>query len=133
MSTAMERQSGRELTGTNPERTRSLPCFQPRVDIYEVSGELVLVADMPGVANESIDIVFENGVLAISGKVEKRQPEGTQYLLSEYGLGDYHRAFEVSEAIDATKISAEYSDGELVVHLPKAESARPRRIEVKSR
>ncbi len=117
-----------EVTRTEP--TRCGLCYRPNVDIVEQANELTVLADMPGVSARQIDIKFENGTLEIFGKVEPRQTEETRFLLQEYGVGHFHRTFQVSEAIDAAKISAEYADGVLTLHLPKVEAARPRRIEV---
>jgi HSP20 family molecular chaperone IbpA len=85
---------------------------------------------MPGVPEDSIDINFQDGMLTIHGKASPRQPEETTFLLTEYGIGDFHRTFRVSEKVDASKISAEYRDGVLILHLPKAESHKPRKIAV---
>lgn len=114
------------------ERTRSGLCYRPNCDILEKAEELLLLADMPGASGETIDVKFEDGTLTIFAPVDMRQGGETDYLLREYGVGDYFRTFEVSEAIDASKISAEFADGVLTLHLPKAESAKPRKIEVKS-
>lgn len=128
--TAVERQEGRELGRQEP--TRGAPRYRPVVDILEVDDELRVVAEIPGTKAENIDINFEKGVLTIHGKVEPRQAADVKYLLREYGVGDYYRAFEVSETIDAERISAEYSDGVLTLHLPKVERARARKIEVRT-
>jgi HSP20 family molecular chaperone IbpA len=131
MSTAIQKKADRKSTPAGAERTWNRPSFQPRVDIIELPGELNLIADMPGVESDGIDIQFENGILSIFGKVKDRQPEGTRYLWHEYALGDYHRTFQVSEVIDPERIRAEYSDGQLTLHLPKVEAAQPKKIEVK--
>lgn len=133
MTTAIQKQSDQGVAPAGAERTRSRRCFQPLVDIYELPGELTLVADMPGVDPAGIDIQFENGVLSIYGKVENRQSEGTRFLWNEYGLGDYHRTFQVSEVIDGQRISAEYSAGQLKLHLPKVAKAQPRKIQVETK
>ncbi len=112
------------------EHTRSGRTFRPHVDIHEEGDELVLVADMPGVKADDVDIRFEDGVLTIHGPVPERGPENCQFLLFEYGMGDYYRTFRVSEQVDASRIRAEYADGVLTLHLPKTESAKPRKIEV---
>jgi HSP20 family protein len=114
------------------EHTRCGCHYRPNVDILEVGDELLVLADVPGASGQDIDVDFEDGNLTIHAKVEPRQEESTEYLLREYGVGDYYRTFRVSEAIDAAKISAEYADGVLTLHLPKAESTKPRKIEVKS-
>lgn len=131
MSNATERevQAGRELARHEP--TRGVPRYRPSVDILEISDELRVVADMPGAKADEIDIKFEKGVLTIHAKIEPRQAEGTNYLAREYGVGDFYRAFDVSENIDAERISAEYVDGVLTLHLPKTEKAKTRKIEVR--
>jgi HSP20 family molecular chaperone IbpA len=112
------------------ERTRSGVFYRPNVDIVEKPEELVLLADVPGAKGDQVDIHFEDGTLSLHAKVEPRRENG-DYLLQEYGVGDYWRTFEISEAIDASKISAEYADGVLTLHLPKADAVKPRRIEIK--
>jgi HSP20 family molecular chaperone IbpA len=112
------------------EHTRSGVFYRPNVDILEKPEELVLLADIPGVPSDKLDIHFEDGTLSIHGKVEPHHQDG-EYLQQEYGIGDYWRTFEISEAIDASKIAAEYADGVLTLHLPKAEAAKPRKIEIR--
>jgi HSP20 family protein len=114
------------------EHTRSGHYYRPNVDILERSDELTVLADIPGATSDDIDIQFEDGQLSIFARVQPRQGEQTQYLVREYGIGDYYRSFRVSEAIDAAKINAEYADGVLVLHLPKAEALKPRKINVRS-
>ena len=112
------------------ERTRSGCCFRPNVDIVEQNDELLVVADVPGANPESIDVRFEDGMLEIQATVPPRECDGHTCLLREYDVGDYYRSFQVSEAIDAGKISAQYADGVLTLHLPKAEALKPRKIAV---
>lgn len=112
------------------ERTRSGCCFRPSVDILEQNDELLVLADMPGAKNDAIDVKFEDGVLEIFAAVPPRECDGPTCLLQEYGVGDYYRTFHVSEAIDAGKITAQFADGVLTLRLPKAESAKPRKIAV---
>lgn len=112
------------------ERTRCGQCYRPNVDILERGDELLVVADVPGACGDSIDVKFEDGMLEISAPVEPRQNAEHEFLLREYGIGDYYRSFQVSEAIDASKITANFADGVLTLHLPKAESLKPRKIAV---
>jgi HSP20 family protein len=112
------------------ERTRSGCCFRPNVDILEQGDELLILADMPGVKGDAIDLNFEDGTLEIHAPVAPRGHDGATSLLREYGVGDYYRSFQISEAVDASKISAQYADGVLTLHLPKAEVLKPRKIAV---
>jgi HSP20 family protein len=114
------------------ERTRSGRCYRPNVDILEQNDELLVLADMPGAKSDSIDVKFEDGTLDIHAAVEARQCDKQTCLVQEYGVGDYYRSFQVSESIDAGKITAQYADGVLTLHLPKAEALKPRKIAVAS-
>jgi len=115
---------------TSAERTRSGTYYRPDVDILERDEELVVRADVPGTASGEIDVKFEDGMLTIEARVKPRQAADTGFLLREYGVGDYYRTFQVSESIDASKITAEYAEGVLTLHLPKAEAVKPRKIAV---
>jgi len=112
------------------ERTRSEQFYRPNVDILEKADELMLIADLPGVKADEVDIRFEQGELTIHGRVKPRYEEGTKFLLNEYGIGDFYRTFRVSEQVDASRIHAEYHDGVLALHLPKVEAVKPRKIAV---
>ena len=123
-----KKESGTEVASA--ERTRGGLNYTPRVDIWESADELTLFADVPGVQPEGLDVRFENGQLTVHGKVEPRH-QG-DYLYCEYGVGDFYRAFTISEVVDGEHINAELKNGVLVVHLPKTAAVKPRRIEVKS-
>ena len=125
---AIEQKADSEVTRT--EQTRTGRMYRPVVDIIELRDELTVLADMPGTSGDNIDVNFERGELTIHGRVKPRQPEGTDYLLCDYGTGDYYRTFHVSELIDVEHISAEYSAGVLTLHLPKTEAVKPRKISV---
>ncbi len=129
---AVEMQKHPETEVGRAERTRSGRCYRPNVDILERADELTVLADMPGVKGEDISIDFENGTLTIHGRVQERQSANQDYLLREYGIGDFYRSFEIGESIDANGITAEYRDGVLTLHLPKVEAAKPRRITVQT-
>jgi HSP20 family molecular chaperone IbpA len=103
------------------------------VDIVETADELTVSADLPGVKAEDVDINFDNGTMTIVGKAPNRRPEGTTPVLTEYGVGDFHRSFEVSEKIQADKISAEFAHGVLTLHLPKGEAIKPRKIALQTK
>jgi len=115
---------------TRGETTRSGFYFTPRVDIFETDNELTLLADVPGVAPDDVDLRFERGELILQARVKPRQRAG-QALMSEYQEGDFYRVFQIHESIDSTRIAAECKNGELTVHLPKAEAAKPRQVQVR--
>jgi HSP20 family protein len=112
------------------ERTRNGSCYRPHVDIQEEQDGLVVLADVPGAKSDTIDVKFEDGTLEIHAAISPRGGDGQTYLLQEYDVGDYYRSFQVSEAIDASKISAQYADGVLTLRLPKTEAVKPRKIAV---
>jgi len=124
----------REATTAEVEPTRGGRTYIPTVDIVEHKDELLLIADVPGATHDGIDIDYERGQLTVQARVVPRHPpERINYLLQEYGIGDFCRSFQVGEGIDADKIHAEIAEGVLTVHLPKAAELKPRRIEVKAR
>jgi HSP20 family molecular chaperone IbpA len=129
MASEIQHQAGTAEMGA-PEHTRSGQIYRPDVDIVEKEDELLILADMPGVKSDDIDIKFEDGTLAIYGRVTNGRIDREKFLLQEYGIGDYYRNFRISEQIDASKISAEMANGVLTLHLPKAEQAKPRKIKV---
>jgi HSP20 family protein len=113
------------------ELTRSGLCYRPQVDILENAGELTVLADVPGASPDGIDVKFEDGTLAVHARVAPRNEE-VDFLVREYGVGDFYRTFEVNESVDPDRIYAQYADGVLTIHLPKTEAAKPRKIPVKT-
>ena len=126
----LQEQEKQELQ-TKSESTRNVPMFVPAVDIYESENELTLLADMPGVPIDNVDIDLNDDQLTIKGTAATEEQTGTS-LLREYSVGDYYRQFTLSSAIDREKIAASMKDGVLRLVLPKAEAAKPRKIEVKT-
>ena len=112
------------------ETTRPGSYFQPAVDIFETKDELALVADMPGVPPDGVDVGLEGDELSIEGRVRSGEYDGLKPLYVEYGVGGYHRRFTLGEMIDRDGIKAQMKNGVLVLRLPKAERARARRIAV---
>ena len=127
---AIEKAEKKEITET--EHTRNVQHYRPNVDIVEQADELTVVADMPGVNRDNIDIDFENGMLTIRGRLDRAGPDGMTLVSSEYGVGDFYRTFQVSEKIDGAKITAEFTDGVLRLHLPKVDQVKPRKIAVQA-
>jgi HSP20 family protein len=119
-----------EVADGDVERTRARRCFVPRTDIYEVGDDIHVVADMPGVDDKSVDITLERNVLTINGYVEPDYPDNYQLAYAEYDVGDYQRSFRLSDDIDREGIEATVKDGVLRLHLPKADTAKARKISV---
>ena len=114
------------------QRTPPRPVFMPPADIYETKDSIVVLAEMPGVSPEGVDISLERRVLTIRGSRAAKEHSGYQRVYNEYADGDYERVFTLSENIDRDRIEAALKDGVLELVLPKAEAAKARRIELKA-
>ena len=121
-----------EVVESGAERTRARRAFVPRADIYETDDELVVGVDMPGVAENSVDITLEKNVLTITGNVDLVQPEDFSLAYAEYEEGDYERSFTLSNEIDLNRIEATVKDGVLRLRLPKIGEAKTKKIAVKA-
>ncbi len=114
------------------ERTRSTTVYTPDVDILEREDSIVVLADMPGADEKSVDITLEKDVLSIYARVEPEVPEKHQLLHAEYGVGDYQRSFTISDEIDRDRIEARVKNGVLRLVLPKAQAAKTRKIAIQA-
>jgi HSP20 family protein len=115
---------------TSAEQTRPGLVFAPQVDIFETDLEIILLADMPGVAAEGMNIDLQNGVLTLTGEPKPWEGAEESDVLVEFEIGRYYRQFTLSDAIDQGKINAKLENGVLRLTLPKAEKAVPRQIMV---
>jgi HSP20 family protein len=115
---------------TAEEYTRPGRTYAPAVDIYENAESLWLVADMPGVDEQSVEVHVEKGVLSIEGQVSLKDYENLAPVYTEYNVGNYARRFTLASEIDTERIKARMKNGVLELELPKAEHAKPRRIAV---
>ncbi len=111
------------------EPTREGVMYIPEVDIIEDDEGITLLADLPGVKRENVEIDVREGVLTLTATVEP-VPGNWQPLLTEYEIGGYTRRFNLSERIDQEKIGATMDNGVLTLVLPKAEAAKPRKIDI---
>ena len=112
------------------ESTRGRPVVAPPVDIYENQEQYLVLADLPGVRTDDVQIRFEDGELTIrASRTEVGQGE---VLGAEFSAADYVRRFSIPETVDASKIDAKLQAGVLHLTLPKASRVRPRQIAVKS-
>lgn len=108
---------------------RTMPTVAPAVDIFETDKAYVLLADMPGVRPDGLDVVAERDELVIRGRVE-RPVIAPAY--QEFELADYHRAFTLTEDLDTAGITAALKDGLLRVEIPKSPRVQPKKIPVRT-
>jgi HSP20 family protein len=130
---SMEMTKGSAPNPVTEAKAVEAPRFIPVVDIHETAEAYVVMAEMPGCDPKGIDVQFENGELSIYGRALPRQVPQAGWLAREFGIGDYHRTFNVTDSIETDKISAEYEHGVLTLRLPKVEQAKPRKIEVRTK
>ena len=102
----------------------------PTSDIYENPDEYILLANMPGVSRNEIQVKVIDDSLIVFGKINYDEVINREYILNENELGNYFRKFRISDTIDKSKISAKYDNGQLIVHLLKKESLKPRTIDI---
>jgi HSP20 family protein len=112
------------------ELTRDAKVFVPATDIYEKDDAILVRCDMPGVAQDQVDIRLDNTELEITGTQSAGKPDGVDLLTGEYQTGIFRRKFNVPQLIDRDKIKARLHNGVLDIELPKAEQAKPRKIEI---
>jgi len=129
---SLEIQKEELATPEGAERTRECRCFIPRADIYEMEDQLVIVMDVPGTGENSVDIALERDILTINAYFDPALPEGYGLAYAEYEIGDYQRSFKISNEIDREKINATIKDGVLRLYLPKSTEAFSRKIDVKA-
>lgn len=103
----------------------------PPVDIFESEDEYLLVADLPGVQLEDVDLELERGELTLVAKRPPSSAEG-KLLRHDRREGDFARVFEIPDEVDATKIEAKLAEGVLEVRLPKSDGSRRRRISIEA-
>lgn len=112
--------------------TMTVSEWTPLVDITEDDKEYLIKAELPDVKKEDVKVTVENGVVTITGerKFEKEE-KGKKYHRIERAYGTFMRSFTLPEGAAGDKISAEFKDGVLKVHLPKSVEAKPKPIDVK--
>lgn len=126
--------SANNLTAANNEKnmqareeTRSSDKYlKPAVNIIETENGLTLTADIPGASKETLDINVEKGILTISAPTARSVPGTPVY--TEFELAPYYRQFSIPESLSHDKASAELANGILTLKIPKAETAKPRKI-----
>jgi HSP20 family molecular chaperone IbpA len=121
-----------KMERSDAELTREGRIYVPATDIYEKEDAILVRCDMPGVTQDRIDIRLDNTELEITATQTADTPEGYELLSGEYETGVFRRRFNIPQLIDRDGIHARLHSGVLDVELPKAEQAKPRKIEVAS-
>ena len=132
MAQELAKKDDSDVVQSNGETQAPRLTFTPAVDIFEKGDTTVIIADMPGVAVDGVDVTFERQVLTLRGTVKANAPDGYRRLSSEYREGDYLRVFTLSDEIDQARIKAEFKNGVLRLELPHAPEAQPKKISVKA-
>ncbi|AGA33171.1 putative heat shock protein [Thioalkalivibrio nitratireducens DSM 14787] len=104
--------------------------LMPPVDVFEEGTGITMYADLPGVPKDRLHLHVEADTLTLEGEVALDIPEDMEATHAEVSMPRYHRVFTLSRELDTEKVSAEFRNGVLKLHIPKAEHAQPRRIEV---
>jgi HSP20 family protein len=137
--TAMAKEARTEIQKTDKagvpavaEQTRPGPVYSPAVDIFENDNSITVLADMPGVKAQDLQIDLRESVLTLTGRVTTPESPNESHVLREYGSGTFFRQFTLSETVNQGGIDAKLTDGVLRLELPKVEKARPRQITVRT-
>jgi HSP20 family molecular chaperone IbpA len=117
--------SDKQVTRSDTER-----ALLPAVDVFEDAAGITLLADMPGVPREQLELKVEGDTLQIEGQVQPATPEGLEAIYAEVRLPRWRRSFTLSRELDSAKIDASLKDGVLTLRIPKQAHAQPRRIAV---
>lgn len=118
-----------ELTTTSTSTAKQPPVL-PAVDIFEDVGGITVLADMPGVSKDRLDVRLDGDSLVIEGDVQFDAPAEMRPLWAEVSVPKFRRSFTLSRELDAGRIEANLKDGVLTLRLPKHANAQPRRVEV---
>ena len=108
--------------------------WSPAVDVREDSTEICLEVELPGIKPSDVEVTSENGILTIRGDKQSTSRENNEgrYHVTERSYGSFTRSFQLPNGIDERRIEAEFTDGLLLIHVPKAALAQARRIEIKN-
>jgi HSP20 family protein len=122
----------REVTGNGGKEALTVAQWSPLVDITEDEKEYLIKAELPDMKKEDVRLTVENDVVAISGeRTFEKEEKGKKYHRVERAYGSFVRSFTLPEDADGSRVSADFKDGMLHVHLPKSHKAKPKTIEIK--
>jgi HSP20 family protein len=119
------------FSGRTEDKEITASTWAPAVDIYETENELVLTAEIPGLAEKDVEIKVEDNTLTLKGerKFEKETREENYHRI-ERSYGSFHRAFTLPNSIDADKIQAEHENGVFKIVMPKRQELKPRTVKI---
>jgi len=123
-------QQGTQAAAQQQQQRDRERALVPRVDVLEDEAGITLLADLPGVAREQLELKVEGDTLQIEGAVTPPAPERLQPLYAEVRVPRYRRAFTLSRELDSSRIDASLKDGVLTLRIPKHAHAQPRRVQV---
>ena len=123
--------SSRQDVSRSDAARRDTQAMTPRVDVLEDDTGITVIADMPGVSKDSLEIKVENDALSFEGAVSTATPQAMEATYAEVRIPRYRRSFTLSRELDTGRIEAQLKDGVLRLRIPKHEQARPQRISVK--
>ncbi len=115
--------------------TSQLAAWMPPVDVRETNEAILVQAELPGLRPDDVDVRVENGVLTVSGEKKHEVEEGKEesgYHLFERRYGRFERSFTLPSSVSHDAIKARFDNGVLTISLPKAETARPRRVQIEA-
>jgi HSP20 family molecular chaperone IbpA len=119
-------------TRVTTQQTAPQRAVLPAVDVYEDESGITLLADMPGVPRDQLELKVEGDALSIEGAVRALTPEGLEGVYAEVRVPRYRRTFTLSRELDTSRIDASLKDGVLTLRIPKQAHAQPRRIDVQA-
>lgn len=118
-----------EIQNTREQDTRSV---LPRVDVFEDQAGITLLADLPGVPRDKLELKVEGDTLLVEGTVQPQTPDGLEAVHAEVRVPRFRRTFTLSRELDTQRIDANLKDGVLTLRIPKQEHAQPRRITIQA-
>jgi HSP20 family molecular chaperone IbpA len=129
--TTTERKDVTERESTQAQKREPEMVLRPPVDVFEDAEGITLVADMPGVDKDRLNLQVDKDSLSIEGDARIEMPEGMEALYADVRSTRYARNFALSSELETNEIEASIKDGVLRVRIPKRAEVRPRKIEVR--
>jgi HSP20 family molecular chaperone IbpA len=112
------------------ELLKTQNSVSPVVDICETENDFILIANLPGVERNNVQVKLDDEQLVVFGKINYEDAVSRKYILNENEIGNFYRSFKISDSIKREKIKARYDNGQLLLNLPKHEKAKPRKIDI---